>query len=138
MAGRSERAVRLRGKQCPQAFTGQRVSYLAAFLLVPVVLAARLASVGLPALVLKPWLQHRSPHGVKVLTWAGLRGGISVALALSLPAFEARDTLVLGTYAVVLFSVLVQAPTLGWYLRRLGIGAQAEAQRPGGSVQTRA
>jgi CPA1 family monovalent cation:H+ antiporter len=109
------------------AFTGRGVSYLAAFLLVPVVLAARFASVGLPALVLSPWLKHRSPHGVKVLTWAGLRGGISVALALSLPAFEARDTLILGTYAVVLFSLLVQAPTLGWYLRRLGIGARGAA-----------
>lgn len=107
------------------AFTGQRASCLAALLLVPVVLAARFASVGLPALLLRPWLRHRSPHGVKVLTWAGLRGGISVALALSLPAFEARDTFILGTYAVVLFSLLVQAPTLGWYLRRLGVGAPA-------------
>jgi monovalent cation:H+ antiporter, CPA1 family len=52
-----------------------------------------------------------------------------VALALSLPAFEARDTLVLGTYAVVLFSLLVQAPTLGWLLRRLGVGGQGESAR---------
>jgi NhaP-type Na+/H+ or K+/H+ antiporter len=42
-----------------------------------------------------------------------------VALALSLPAFPARDTLVMGTYAVVFFSLLVQAPSLGWFLRRM-------------------
>ncbi|GAB3659549.1 cation:proton antiporter [Ramlibacter alkalitolerans] len=119
------------------AFAGQQVSYLAAILLVPVVLAARFLSVGLPAVVLGRWLRNRSPHGVKVLTWAGLRGGISVAMALSLPAFEGRDTLVLGTYAVVLFSLLVQAPTLGWYLRRLGVRAPAPAAAAA-SVQTRA
>ena len=73
------------------------------------------------AFVLGPWLKHRSPHAVKVLTWGGLRGGISVALALTLPEFTGLDTLVLGTYAVVFFSLLVQAPTLGWYLGRLGL-----------------
>jgi CPA1 family monovalent cation:H+ antiporter len=105
---------------------GRPVSIMAAVLLLPIVLLARLLSVGGPALALRPWLRERHPHGVKVLTWAGLRGGISVALALSLPAFEARDTLVLGTYVVVLFSLLVQAPTLGWYLRHLGVGERGE------------
>ncbi len=37
---------------------------------------------------------------------------------------KGRDTLVVGTYAVVLFSLLVQAPTLGWYLQRLGVAAR--------------
>ena len=104
------------------AWTGADVAWLAACLLVPVVLAARFLSVGVPAVVLSPWLKRRTPHAVKVLTWGGLRGGISIALTLTLPRFEGRDTLVMGTFAVVFFSLLVQAPSLRWYLRRLGVG----------------
>jgi monovalent cation:H+ antiporter, CPA1 family len=98
---------------------GESGAWLAATTLIPVVLVARFASVGLPALVVRRWLEHRTPHAVKVLTWGGLRGGISVALALSLPPFAGRETLVMATYAVVLFSLLVQAPTLSILLRRL-------------------
>ncbi|HEY8048195.1 MAG TPA: sodium:proton antiporter [Ramlibacter sp.] len=97
-------------------------SWLPVVALVPVVLVARFISVGAPAIVLRPFLQRRTPHAVKVLTWGGLRGGLSVALALSLPDFGQKDLLVLGTYAVVLFSLLVQAPTLGLLLKRLGLG----------------
>jgi CPA1 family monovalent cation:H+ antiporter len=54
-----------------------------------------------------------------LLTWAGLRGGISVALALSLPAGPARDTVLALTYVVVVFSILVQGLTVGRFARRL-------------------
>ena len=47
------------------------------------------------------------------MTWGGLRGGISIALALSLPDIAGRETIVSTTYAVVIFSILVQALTLG-------------------------
>jgi CPA1 family monovalent cation:H+ antiporter len=46
------------------------------------------------------------------MTWGGLRGGISVALSLSLPVFTGREIVVGATYAVVIFSILVQALTL--------------------------
>ena len=48
-----------------------------------------------------------------MLWWGGLRGGISIALALSLPVGTTRDLLLAGTFAAVLFSVLIQRATLG-------------------------
>ena len=63
------------------------------------------------------------PRGAaKVLTWGGLRGGISVALALSLPAGGARDTIVALTYGVVVFSILVQGLSIGQVTRRAVAG----------------
>jgi CPA1 family monovalent cation:H+ antiporter len=87
-------------------------------LAVPVVLAARGVSVALPLLALKGF-RKLSPHAVKVMTWGGLRGGLSIAMALSLPEFEGRYLVIGATYVVVVFSLLVQATTLGPYIRRL-------------------
>lgn len=94
-------------------------------LAVPVVLVARGASVGVPLVALRPFRSF-TPHAVKILTWGGLRGGISIALALSLPAFEGRDLLIGATYIVVLFSLLVQATTLEPLLRRLNSQAMPD------------
>jgi len=88
----------------------------AAALAVPAVLAARFLSVGLAALV--PGLrQDFPPRVIGILTWGGLRGGISVALALSLPAGPQRPALITVTYVVVVFSVLVQGLTLSRLVR---------------------
>jgi CPA1 family monovalent cation:H+ antiporter len=90
----------------------------AAILAVPVVLAARWASVALSARA--PGLRRRfDPATVAVLTWGGLRGGISVALALSLPGTAGgsgapvRNVLLTVTYLVVAFSILVQGLSIG-------------------------
>lgn len=55
----------------------------------------------------------------KVLVWGGLRGGISVALVLSLPAGNERELLLTMTYAIVLFSIMVQGITIGTLAKRL-------------------
>ena len=102
-----------------------KVSMLAAAVLVPLVLLARFTSVWIPVAALRSWLP-KTPHAVKLMTWGGLRGAISVALALSLPAFVGREVFVTATYAVVLFSLLVQAPTLGPVLRFLEVGVRRD------------
>jgi CPA1 family monovalent cation:H+ antiporter len=89
----------------------------AAALAIPAVLLARLVSVALAALV--PGLrQDFPPYVIGILTWGGLRGGISVALALSLPPSPHRGAIIAITYVVVLFSIVVQGLTLSRLLRR--------------------
>ncbi len=92
-------------------------SLLAAAIAVPVVLLGRWMSVVI-SLLFDPNRSTSRAGAISVLTWGGLRGGISIALVLSLPQFEGRSLLVSATYAVVLFSLLVQAPTLPRIIKR--------------------
>jgi CPA1 family monovalent cation:H+ antiporter len=94
---------------------------LPALVAVPIVLLARYVSVGVPMAVLSRF-QRFEPHIVKLMTWAGLRGALSVALALSLPGGEARELIVTATYVVAIFSILVQATTVEPLARRWGGG----------------
>jgi CPA1 family monovalent cation:H+ antiporter len=89
---------------------------------IAVVLAARALAVGLPIAVLSrfaPFTQGAFP----VLVWGGLRGGISIALALSLPDGPIKATILTATYVVVVFSVVVQGATVGVLARRVVAGA---------------
>jgi monovalent cation:H+ antiporter, CPA1 family len=91
---------------------------LAGALAIVVTLGARWMTVGVPVLLLPRWF--RLPNGAaSVLTWGGLRGGISVALALSLPAGTARDSLLALTYCVVVFSILGQGTSIGAVCKRM-------------------
>lgn len=91
---------------------------LAGLAAIPLALAARAISVLLPLAVLRPFISlgRLAPP---TLIWGGLRGGISVALALSLPEGPARSAALTSTYIIVLFSVIVQGGTMGRLLLRM-------------------
>jgi CPA1 family monovalent cation:H+ antiporter len=90
----------------------QRVDHAGvALLAIPVTLAARWISVSVPILFLARWRSF-TKGAIPILTWGGLRGGIAVALALSLPVNEYKATILTLTYAVVLFSIIVQGLTI--------------------------
>jgi CPA1 family monovalent cation:H+ antiporter len=90
---------------------------LAGVMVIPLVLFVRMVSVGLLIGILG-FRSRFSPHVVKTLTWGGLRGGIAVALALSLPQGPSRDAILVLTYMVVVFSVAVQGLTIERFLKR--------------------
>jgi CPA1 family monovalent cation:H+ antiporter len=77
-----------------------------------IVLFARLISVAIPITLLR-YKKTFEKNAVFILTWGGLRGGLSVALALSLPANMFGEVFVSVTYIIVLFSILVQGLTIG-------------------------
>lgn len=83
-----------------------------ALLTILLVLSSRFLSISVPLFGLRR-LRSFSPGVLPILTWGGLRGGISVALALSLPASDGRGLLLTLTYAVVVFSIFVQGLTVG-------------------------
>ncbi len=85
---------------------------------VVIVLLARLISVAIPVLFLQP-IKTFERNAIPILTWGGLRGGISVALALSLPKSMFSDVFVSVTYIVVLFSIIVQGLTIGKLAKKL-------------------
>lgn len=85
---------------------------------IPLVLAARALSVIGP-LVLVRRTVTLGRQTVPTLVWGGLRGGISIALALSLPAGPVRDAIIAITFVVVLFAVIIQGATIGGLISRL-------------------
>lgn len=94
-----------------------RDTMLAGMLAIPIALFARFVSIAGPVTLLGRWLKF-APGSIPILTWGGLRGGISVALALSIPLAPERNLVVTMTYFAVVFSVLVQGLTLARVARR--------------------
>jgi len=90
---------------------------LVGLLIVPVTLVARFLSVAAPVRLLRE-RDGYGPYTTRLLTWGGLRGGIAISLALSLPTVDYRPTIVTATYVVVLFSIAVQGLTVGPLIRR--------------------
>ncbi len=96
-------------------------------LAIPVVLAVRYVAVRFSMLSVEKWLDF-GPGAPVLLTWSAIRGAISAALALALPASEARPFILAGTYAVIVFSVIVQTLTLPRLMKRYA-GRPGEADR---------
>ncbi len=86
---------------------------------IAIVLLCRAAAVSVPVMLLKPFKEF-SDNAIKMLTWGGLRGGISIALALALPKEAGRDVFLTMTYIVVIFSIAVQGLTVGKLYRSFG------------------
>ena len=85
---------------------------------IPLVLLARLVSVGIPMRLIGT-RQELTKGAVPVLVWGGLRGGISVALALAIPDNPDKDLILAMTYGVVIFSIIVQGLTVQWVVQRV-------------------
>jgi CPA1 family monovalent cation:H+ antiporter len=101
-----------------------KTALIAGLLMIPVVLFARFIAVSIPIGIIRQRIAYPK-FTIRILTWGGLRGGISVALALALPKLasvsadlDARELILAITYIVVVFSILVQGLTIGLLVRQ--------------------
>ncbi len=112
---------------------------IASVVAIVVVLSARALGVGIPIAAMLPFKRFEK-NVIGILTWGGLRGGISVALALSLPAVTSGSTDVTGlivtcTYTVVVFSILVQGLTVQKFVEKsIGAPPKPEATEIPGAI----
>ncbi len=86
--------------------------WLPGIIAIVVVLIARAISIWLPTKII-PFKNKFTPHTLKVLVWGGIRGGVSIALALSIANSTEKEFIVSITYFVVVFSIIVQGLTIG-------------------------
>lgn len=92
-------------------------SALAGLAAIVMALVARFVAVSVPVMLLKPFRDFSSGV-IPIMTWGGLKGGISVALVLSVPDNEWKPLLLTATYIVVIFSIIVQGLTVASVARR--------------------
>lgn len=87
---------------------------------IAVVLFARYVSIKVPTVVI-PFKEKFSSATIKILVWGGLRGGVSIALALSIPEGPYKQIIIAGTYFVVVFSIIVQGLSIGKLAKKIKI-----------------
>jgi monovalent cation:H+ antiporter, CPA1 family len=96
-------------------------------LVIPIALLARYVSVALPVYSASLFRTF-SPHTLSWMTWGGLRGGISLAMAMAMPPFPGKDLLLLMTYLVVVFSIVVQGGLImPWLSSKRPLSAESDA-----------
>ena len=103
-------------------------------IMIPVVLLARFISVSTPYLVFRRFKEY-DKHSVKILTWGGLRGGLALAMAAAIPSdsvnvggFDLHDVMVVITYVVVIFSIIIQGSTISPWIQQSTLASE-EKQR---------
>lgn len=94
--------------------------WLIGIICILVVLIARYISIKLPTLVI-PFKEKLSSGTIKILVWGGLRGGVSIALALSIPEGPHKQVIIAATYFVVVFSIIVQGLSIGKLAKKIQI-----------------
>ncbi|MGI9391754.1 MAG: cation:proton antiporter [Boseongicola sp.] len=92
---------------------------VAGIVAIALALVARLVAVSVPIFILKPFRTF-SRGVIPIMTWGGLKGGISVALALSLPESEWKPLILTATYIVVIFSIVIQGLTVAQLANKVG------------------
>lgn len=105
----------------------ENIYILIGIIAIAVVLFARFVSVGIPFLLLKRRVNFEK-NSFPILVWGGLRGGISVALALALPRHESGDMFVAITYIIVLFSIIFQGLSIGTLVKNLTAKSAKKSQ----------
>jgi CPA1 family monovalent cation:H+ antiporter len=92
--------------------------FVAGLIAIPVVLMSRYLSMRVPQFLLQKWIDI-DQKAILLMTWGGLRGGLSIAMALSLVRTEPKEMIVTITYIVVLFSIMVQGLSMGKLVKKL-------------------